>query len=256
MEPTPDRTTDGRIPAANPATTPVARTAGAPLGTPPVQAAPADVRDAAHDAARVAAADAAGIAPAADAGLGGAQTKGGNTAVGVGAGVVAGTMAGLQAGALGGAALLGVGGLAGALLGGAAGAALAQDADPTRYTPEVDAHYRALYDAAPADGRAYDQVRAAYVFGHVAASEPELAGRSFDEAEPALRAAWNDELRARAGAWEAVRRHVLDAYGHARAEGAGARRMTGVIGSGGSAVDPVELERAQRGLPSVPGTGA
>jgi hypothetical protein len=31
--------------------------------------------------------------------------------------------------------------------------------------------------------------------------------------------------------------------------------MTGVIGSGGSAVDPVELERAQRGLPSVPGAG-
>jgi len=150
MEPTPDRTTDGRIPAA----TPVTPASGAPLDAP-VHAAPAasaDVRGAAHDAARVAAADAAGTTPAADAergvGLGGAQTKGGNTAVGVGAGVVAGTMAGLQAGALGGAALLGVGGLAGALLGGAAGAALAQDADPTRYTPEVDAHYRALYDAA------------------------------------------------------------------------------------------------------------
>jgi hypothetical protein len=223
------------------------------------------VRDAAHDAARVAAdagpggpgAQGAG-APAAGAhgtGLGGTDTKAGNTAVGVGAGVVAGTMAGLQAGALGGAALLGVGGLAGAALGAAAGAALAQEADPTRYTAEVDAHYRALYDGAPAADRAYDRVRPAYVFGHVAAAEPELAGLGFAEAEPALRAAWNDELRGRAGEWDAVRRHVLDAYGHARAEGAGARRNPTVIGSGGSAVDPVELDRAQHGLSSVPVAG-
>jgi hypothetical protein len=220
----------------------------------------ADVHDAAHDAARTA--DAAAASGTVDVdrtgdlpggpGLGGTNTKAGNTAVGVGAGMVAGTMAGLQAGALAGAATLGVGGLAGAMLGAAAGAALAQDADPTRYTPEVDAHYRALYERAPATDRAYDHVRPAYVFGHVAAAEPDLAGMTFDEAEPALRAAWNDELRARAGTWEQARRHVLDAYGHARSEGAGERRDLGVIGSAGSAVDPVELDRAQHGLPSVP----
>jgi hypothetical protein len=117
----------------------------------------------------------------------------------------------------------------------------------------VDAHYRALYESAPAGGGAYDRARPAYVFGHVAASEPELAGLTFDEAEPALRAAWNDELRARAGDWEQARRHVLDAYGHARSEGAGERRNPGVIGSAGSAVDPVELDRAQHGLPSISG---
>lgn len=223
----------------------------------------ADVHGAAHDAARTAdAAAASGTAEVAGrgagggAGLGGAETKGGNAAVGVAAGTVAGTMAGLQAGALAGAATLGVGGLAGAVLGAAAGAALAQEADPTRYTTDVDAHYRALYEGAPAEGApaaggAYDRVRPAYVFGHVAASEPELAGLTFEEAEPALRSAWNDELRARAGDWEQARRHVLDAYGHARAEGAGDRRTPGVVGSGGSAVDPVELDRAQRGLPSV-----
>jgi hypothetical protein len=43
---------------------------------------------------------------------------------------------------------------------------------------------------------------------------------------------------------------VRDAFGHARAEGVGARRDTRVIGSAGSAVDPVELERARRGEPS------
>lgn len=211
---------------------------------------------AAHDAARAAAtgADAPHTTGVDGAGLGGTETKAGNTAVGVGAGVVGGTMAGLQAGALAGAATLGIGAVAGAALGAAAGAALAQDADPTRYTPEVDEHYRALYHGAPAADRAYDHVRPAYVFGHVAAAEPELAGLAFEEAEPALRAAWNDELRSRAGEWDVAHRYVRDAFGHARAEGAGVRRNPTVIGSAGSAVDPVELDRARHGLPSTPET--
>jgi hypothetical protein len=166
---------------------------------------------------------------------------------------VGGRLAGLQAGALAGAVTLGVGAVGGALVGAAAGAVIAQESDPSRYTPEVDAHYRALHEGG-ALGGAYDAARPAYVFGHVAASEPALAGLSFDAAEPALERAWNDELRARASgaaAWPDVRRYVRDAYGHARAEGVGARRDAGVVGSGGSAVDPVELDRARQGLPSA-----
>jgi hypothetical protein len=226
------------------------RPATAPLGT---TAAGGATHEAAHDAARAAAqGQGAAGGGAGDVGLGGTETRGGNAAVGVAAGTVGGALAGLQAGALGGALMLGVGGLAGAAMGAAAGLALAADATPGRYTAESDTHYRALYEAAPLADRDFDRVRPAYAFGHLAASEPELAGRSFDEAEPALRAAWNDELSARAGAWEQARRHVRDAYGHARAEGAGERRVTGAVGSGGSAVDPVELDRARRGLPSVP----
>ncbi len=233
MDRTPDRTADG-------ITQPTTRSDA--------------VRDAAHDAAARAAAPggAAGAGGADGGGLGGTSSKAGNAAVGVGAGVVGGALAGLQAGALGGAAMLGVGGLAGAALGAAAGAALAEDADPTRYTADVDAHYRALYQGSATADRGSDHVRPAYVFGHLAAAEPELAGMDFDQAEPALRGAWNDELRARSGTWEQMRAHVRDAYGHARAEGAGARRDPSVIGSGGSAVDPVELDRARHGLPSVP----
>lgn len=212
---------------------------------------PSSPHAAAHEAAR-AAASGTHAPGTAGAEVGGPDSKAGNTAVGVGAGVVGGTMAGLQAGALAGAATLGIGAVAGAALGAAAGAALAQDADPTRYTPEVDEHYRALYHGAPSADRAYDHVRPAYVFGHVAATEPELAGLSFEEAEPALRAAWNDELRARAGEWAQASRYVRDAFGHARAEGAGVRRDATVIGSAGSAVDPVELDRARHGLPSTP----
>ena len=199
--------------------------------------------DAAHDAARAAAhperttggaVDGDGISPA----------------VGAPVGAVAGAMAGLQSGALAGALTLGLGAVAGAAMGAAAGAALAADSQRQGFTPEHDAHYRALYDGRPMADRRYDDVRAAYAFGHLAAAEPALADRSFDEVEPELRAAWSDELRTHAGAWETVRPYVRDAFGHARAEGVGARRNTAVVGSAGSAVDPVELERARRGEPS------
>ncbi|GJG87389.1 hypothetical protein tb265_25700 [Gemmatimonadetes bacterium T265] len=212
------------------------------------QSTAAGARDAARTAATGQTANGAGGAPA-DGGVG---ATGGNAGTAA-AGAVAGTMAGLQSGALAGAVTLGVGAIAGAALGAAAGAALGEDAQRGQFTPEADAYYRALYEDAPAGGRSYDAVRAAYVFGHVAASEPGLAGQTFEEAEPALHEAWTDELRARAGDWASVRAYVHDAYGHSRADGAGERRDRSVIGSAGSAVDPVELDRARHGLPSVPG---
>lgn len=231
MDRTPDRSTDPSL---------AARPAAGPDGT----------QDAAHDAARAAATGQSAGGTRSTGRGDDSVTDAGRTAAGVAGGMAAGTMAGLQAGALAGAVTLGVGAVAGAALGAAAGAALAQDADPARFTAESEAHYRALYEAGPA-GAGYDAARPAYVFGHVAASEPALAGLTFEEAEPALERAWNDELRTRAGDWPRVRHYVLDAYGHARAEGAGERRDPTVIGSGGSAVDPVELDRARHGLPST-----
>lgn len=246
MDHTPDRPTDPSLAARQPGGS------TAPGSTAPGSV-PAAAHDAAHAAARTAAtgqsADAPRPANAAGPGDDGA-TDTGRTAVGVAGGAVAGTMAGLQAGALAGAVTLGLGAVAGAALGAAAGAALAQDAAPGRFTAESDAHYRALSEADAVPG-GYDAARPAYVFGHVAAAEPALAGLTFEEAEPALEHAWNDELRTRAGDWAHVRRYARDAYGHARAEGAGERRDPTVIGSGGSAVDPVELDRAQHGLPST-----
>ncbi len=172
-------------------------------------------------------------------------------------GAAAGTIAGLQAGAVAGAMTFGIGALAGVALGAAAGmatgAALGDSTQGGQFTPDADAYYRALYEGAPVSGRSYDVVRAAYVFGHIAASEPGLAGQSFEAAEPALHEAWTDELRTRAGDWDSVRQYVHDAYGHARSEGFGERRDRSVVGSGGSAVDPVELDRARHGLSSVAG---
>lgn len=195
----------------------------------------------AHDAARAAAAGGTGGAPAA----GGAGQTGGKAEAGT-----AGAMVGLEATALG-AATFGIGAIAGVALGAATGAALADDAPRGQFDADADAYYRALYEDAPEHGRPYAEVRAAYVFGHVAASEPGLAGQTFEEAEPTLREAWTDELRARAGDWPSAGRYVHDAFGHARADGLGERRDRSVIGSAGSAVDPVELDRARHGLSSV-----
>lgn len=122
------------------------------------------------------------------------------------------------------------------------------------YTPAYDEHYRALWESDP-DRLAdvpFDTVRPAYQFGHVAAYQASFVGRDFVAAEADLRALWERELRAMHGEWDGVRQHVCDAYGHSRAENLGIRRQEGVIGTGGSAVDPLELARARAGLASRP----
>jgi hypothetical protein len=169
------------------------------------------------------------------------------TATGAAAGAVAGAAAGLGTIAAGP-----LGAIFGALAGAAIGEASAQGAAESVYTNEHDEHYRALWEATPdrATGATYDAARPAYQLGHVAAAYPDFAGRDFHSAEPELRRIWDRDFRAQHGDWETVRHYVCDAYGHARAEGLGVRRDYGVIGTGGSAVDPVELERARAGLAS------
>jgi len=168
------------------------------------------------------------------------------------AGAIAGATAGLVTGPFGPIAAI-VGALGGAAAGAAIGAAGNQAATDSVYTSDDDAYYGALWEGAaarPAD-RAYDAYRPAYQFGHLAAQHRDYVGRDFNAAEPDLRRAWDADLRAQHGEWDAVRRHVHDAYGHARSLGYGVRRDANVIGTAGSAVDPVELERARAGLPSV-----
>jgi len=168
------------------------------------------------------------------------------------AGALAGATAGLVTGPFGPVAA-GIGAIVGALGGAAVGAAGGRAATEPRYTEEDDAYYRGLWEGAPnrvAD-RTYDASRPAYQLGHLAAQHPDYAGRDFDAVEPDLRRVWERDLRARHGEWDAVRHDVHDAYGHARSLGYGVRRDASVVGTAGSAVDPVELERARAGLPSV-----
>jgi len=168
------------------------------------------------------------------------------------AGAVAGATAGLATGVFGPIGAM-VGAIVGAFTGAAAGAAGAQAATEL-YTAEYDEHYRALWEARP-DRRAdqsFDSARVAYQFGHIAAQQPQYAGRYFADVEPELRARWSGDFQARAGEWKLVRRDVENAFSHARSRGLGARRDSSVVGSAGSAVDPGELQRARAGEPSVP----
>jgi hypothetical protein len=180
-----------------------------------------------------------------------AVSAGGPAAAGA-AGALAGATAGLATGIAGPIGAL-VGLIVGALGGAAVGAAGAQATVQELYTDEFDAHYRRAWEGRP--GRTadmnFERVRPAYQFGHIAAQRPEYAGRYFADIEPELRSRWPDELRTHVGEWEAARPFVEDAFGYARNRGLGVRRDTGVIGSAGSAVDPVERDRSRAGLPSV-----
>jgi len=172
---------------------------------------------------------------------------------GAAAGAVAGAAAGLAVGAFGPVGAM-VGAIVGALGGTAAGAAGAQGADDDLYTAQDDAYYHSLWEARldrAADQR-FDRARAAYQFGHIAARHPDFAATHFADVEPKLRQRWPNELRSQAGEWDAVRSYVEEGYSHARSRGAGERRDPSIIGSAGSAVDPVELDRARAGLPSTP----
>ena len=167
------------------------------------------------------------------------------------AGAAAGATAGLATMALGPIGL-GIGALVGAVAGGLGGWFGGQAATEVRYDPAHDAHYRALFEGGMATDHGFDRVRPAYQLGHLAAHNPDWRGREFATVEPDLRRAWDERLRGREGpAWESVRAYVRDAYGHARSEGAGIRRDYSVFGSAGSAVDPDELARVQRGQPST-----
>jgi hypothetical protein len=177
------------------------------------------------------------------------------TAAATATGAVAGALAGAAAG-LGTIALGPFGAIIGALVGATVGETASRGVTEPTYTMVDDEHYQGLWEASPdrAADQGYDVARPAYQFGHIAAQLPQYAGRPFAAAEPELQRAWDADLRAQYGEWTRVRRYVCDAYGHARAEGLGVRRDATMIGPAGTAVDPVELERARAGLASNPDT--
>lgn len=169
-----------------------------------------------------------------------------------GAGAIAtGAVAGAAAGALATGIVGFVGAPVGALLG-ALGATSTGAADldanaAALYPADFDAHYRALWETRlerPAD-QTFDDVRPAYQYGHLAAQQPAFAEQDFGDVAPELRRRWPDDLARRVGAWDAVRPYVEEAYSYARSRGLGLRRDPTVIGTAGSAVDPVVRDRAR-----------
>jgi hypothetical protein len=134
--------------------------------------------------------------------------------VGEGVGGVSGAIAGAAIGTVGGPLGVVIGGIAGAVGGWWAGREIGQTADG--YTDEHDAEYHRRFDATPIERRGrfqtYAEARPLYQLGHLAASNPEYAGRSFEDVEPDLRHGWDRDIEARFGAWDAVRNTVRDAY--------------------------------------------
>ena len=134
--------------------------------------------------------------------------------VGEGAGTFLGGVGGAAVGlAAGGPVGLVVGALAGALGGWWTGRGIADG-----FTDQDAIAYRAHYEASPdrlAD-RTYEQVSPAYAVGHLAARNPDYAGRSFDEIEADLRRGWSDDLAARLGPWPAVRGYPRAAFDRVR----------------------------------------
>ena len=62
----------------------------------------------------------------------------------------------------------------------------------------------------------YEDVRPAYLAGHLAGRNPDYAGRSFEEVESDLRCGWGTEIVRHCGEWPVIRRYARTAFDRAR----------------------------------------
>lgn len=131
------------------------------------------------------------------------------------AGGVVGAGAGLAMGVVGGPIGMVIGALAGAVGGWWATDRITEDMGT--YTEDEDRWYREHYEAPDfrlAD-RTFEDVRAAYAFGHIAASNPALSGRSFTDIAGDLGRDWNAGLREH-GEWATASRYAQVAFERGR----------------------------------------
>lgn len=139
---------------------------------------------------------------------------GAGLAVGEGVGSVGGLAAGAAIGSLAGPVGTVIGAIAGAVGGWWAGREVAETVEG--YPTGADAHYRNRHesDSATTHGRfsSYDEARPLYQLGHVAAQNPDYAGRSFADVEPDLQRGWSSHMEQRYGSWNDVRGTVRSAY--------------------------------------------
>lgn len=124
-------------------------------------------------------------------------------------GGVSGMALGVAAGPIG----LVLGGIAGAVGGWWAGHGIA-DAITSKDDESFRAHYQT--SSRPLADRTYEDVRAAYVAGHLAGRNPEYVGRSFDDVEADLRQGWTREVIKGTGEWHATRGYARAAFERAR----------------------------------------
>jgi hypothetical protein len=133
--------------------------------------------------------------------------------VGESAGGFVGASTGMAFGAIAGPVGLVIGGLAGAVGGWWAGREIAE-----AITEKDDVAFRNHFESTPdrLSDRSYEELRPAYAAGHLAARNPDYAGRSFDSVESDLRRGWNSDVAKQSGEWPAARRYARAAFERAR----------------------------------------
>jgi hypothetical protein len=119
----------------------------------------------------------------------------------------------MSIGAIGGPVGLLLGGLAGAVGGWWAGRGISD-----AITKDDDDAFRRHFEsqAARLADRSYDDVRPAYVAGHLAGRNPDYAGLPFEDVESDLRCGWSTDIVRHCGEWPTVRRYARVAFDRAR----------------------------------------
>jgi hypothetical protein len=135
--------------------------------------------------------------------------------IGEAAGGISGTLLGAGIGATAGPVGALIGGIAGALGGWWAGRAVTEAAE--KLSEDDETYFRQHFEnhpTRPAD-RSFEDVRGAYLLGHIASHNPNFVAREFEEVEPELERGWTAH-EARAGSWDSARPYAREAYARAQ----------------------------------------
>ena len=133
--------------------------------------------------------------------------------VGQAAGGITGVVAGAAIGATAGPVGVLLGGIAGAIGGWWSGRAIAEAAEDISETDA--AYYRDDYDRRAEPREPYEDAKAAYYLGDVAAANPDYADRSFDDIEVDLSRGWC-ACRSTDDEWRRVRCYASVGFEHGR----------------------------------------
>lgn len=87
------------------------------------------------------------------------------------------------------------------------------DEAKTMFGDREESTCRQHFDQNGSKTTSYDAVRPLYQFGHLAGSNPDYQGRSFEDVEPDLRSAWTGDQSQQYGDWESVRDYISTGYG-------------------------------------------
>ena len=173
--------------------------------------------------------------------------------VGEAAGGISGVLAGAAIGSLGGPIGTVIGGIAGAVGGWWTGRAVSEAVEGV--TEADDTYYRTHYetDTNRLADRKYDDVRPAYLLGHVASRNPDYSAREWNDVETDLRRGWNDDLKGKHGDWQQVSRYAREGYTRGRSSiGSATRSAANKVGN---AVDDMK-DRVDGNPASKPGPDA